>query len=66
VQFTRGFVIEKMGELEAQRRRGMDQHAWQEHVAPFMTQLLADGEHPYLVRPIRDAGKVVADAWRSS
>lgn len=55
VQFTRGFVLEEVGEVEAQRRRGMDQQAWHRHLAPFLTRLLQDGEHPYLERLIRDA-----------
>lgn len=55
MQFTRGFVLEELGELEAQRSRGMDQQSWHEHLAPFITRLLEGGRHPYLERLINDA-----------
>lgn len=55
MQFTRGFVLEELGELEAQRSRGMDQQTWHQHLAPFITRLLEGGGHPYLEWLINDA-----------
>lgn len=54
MQFTRGYVLEELGELEAQHRRGVDQQTWHESLAPFMTRLLEGGQHPYLEQLIRD------------
>lgn len=55
MQFTQGFVLEELGEVEAQRRRGMDQQTWHEYLAPYITRLLEGGRHPYLERLIKDA-----------
>jgi AcrR family transcriptional regulator len=53
--FTRGFVQSELGEVEAQRYSGMDEHAYRRHVGPYIGQLLAAGKHPYLQRLIVDA-----------
>jgi len=53
--FTRGFVQSELGEAEAQRHTGMDQEAYHRHTGPYITQLLREGEHPYLKRLIVEA-----------
>jgi len=55
VQFTRGFVVEELGELEAQRRTGLDLADYQRQTGPFIVQLLQEGQFPYLKRLIIEA-----------
>lgn len=55
IQFTRGFVQEELAELEAQRNSGLDGPGWHAHMAPFLFDLLKEGEHPYLEWFVRDA-----------
>jgi AcrR family transcriptional regulator len=55
VQFTRGFVVEELGALEAQRRTGLDMAGYQRQAGPFITQLLQEGRFPYLKRLIIEA-----------
>jgi AcrR family transcriptional regulator len=46
-----GFVLSEMGEAEAQRRTGLSQQEWQQHVAPYMQeQVIASGRYPHLAR----------------
>jgi hypothetical protein len=54
-QFTQGFVQAELAETQAQQRTGMDTETWRAHLAPFFTELLLSGKHPYLERLIRDA-----------
>jgi AcrR family transcriptional regulator len=58
LQFTRGFVEQEMGEIEAQRRSGLDFAGYQRQTGPFISQLLQDGGFPYLKRVILDAEDV--------
>ncbi|WP_298799630.1 TetR/AcrR family transcriptional regulator C-terminal domain-containing protein [Pseudonocardia sp. 73-21] len=53
--FTRGFVEQELGEVEAQRRTGLDFAAYQRRTGPFLAKLLDEGEHPYLERLIVEA-----------
>ena len=53
--FTRGFVQQELGELEAQRRSGVDLAGYQRQTGPFISQLLQGGELPYLSRLIIEA-----------
>ena len=53
--FTRGFVQTELGAAEAQKHSGMDEEAYRRHTGPFISQLLREGEHPYLKRLILDA-----------
>lgn len=55
LQFTRGFVEQELGELEAQRRTGLDFAGYQRQTGPFISQLLKEGELPYLKRLIIEA-----------
>ena len=55
LQFTRGFVMEELGEVEAQRRTGLDLAAYQRATGPFIAQLLQEGQFPYLERLIVEA-----------
>jgi hypothetical protein len=55
LQFTRGFVEQELGEREAQRRTGLDFAGYQRQTGPFISQLLRDGEFPYLQRLITEA-----------
>jgi AcrR family transcriptional regulator len=55
VAFTRGFVAQELGEVEAQRRTGLDFAGYQRHTGPFITQLLQEGRLPYLRRLILEA-----------
>jgi AcrR family transcriptional regulator len=55
LQFTRGFVVQELGEVEAQRRTGLDFAAYQRHTGPFITQLLQEDRLPYLRRLILEA-----------
>ncbi|HEX3813397.1 MAG TPA: TetR/AcrR family transcriptional regulator [Mycobacteriales bacterium] len=58
LQFTRGFVEQELGELEAQRRTGLDFAGYQRQTGPFISQLLEEGELPYLKRLIIEAEDV--------
>ncbi|GAA1305405.1 TetR/AcrR family transcriptional regulator [Pseudonocardia xinjiangensis] len=55
LQFTRGFVVQELGEVEAQRHTGLDFAGYQRQVGPFITQLLQGGALPYLKRLILEA-----------
>jgi len=55
LQFTRGFVEQELGEAEAQRRTGLDFAGYQRQTGPFISQLLQEGELPYLRRLIIEA-----------
>jgi AcrR family transcriptional regulator len=55
LQFTNGFVREELGVAEAHRRTGLDRAGWQQHMTPFVTELLGTGDHPYLAKIILDA-----------
>jgi AcrR family transcriptional regulator len=55
LQFTRGFVVQELGEVEAQRRTGLDLAAYQRSTGPFIAQLLQEGQFPYLERLIVEA-----------
>ena len=50
-----GFVERERGEIEPQRRTGLDFAAYQRQTGPFISQLLRDGELPYLKRLIIQA-----------
>jgi AcrR family transcriptional regulator len=58
LQFTRGFVEQELGELEAQRRSGLDFAGYQRQTGPFISQLLQEGDLPYLKRLIVEADDV--------
>ncbi len=53
--FTRGFVEQELGEVEAQRRTGLDFAGYQRQTGPFIAQLLDEGDLPYLKRLIIEA-----------
>lgn len=55
LQFTRGFVEQELGEVEAHRRTGLDLAEYQRRTGPFLAQLLDSGEFPYLRRIVVDA-----------
>lgn len=58
LQFTRGCVEHELGELEAQRRSGLDFAGYQRQTGPFIMQLLGEAESPYLKRLIIEAENV--------
>jgi len=53
--FTRGFVQQELGEVDAQRRTGLDFAAYQRQTGPYIARLLAEGRFPYLERLIIEA-----------
>jgi AcrR family transcriptional regulator len=55
VAFTRGFVAQELGEIEAQRRTGLDFAGYQRQTGPYIVQLLQEGRFPYLRRLVLDA-----------
>jgi AcrR family transcriptional regulator len=55
LQFTRGYVMQELGEIESQRRTGLDLADYQRRTGPFLRQLLQDGQLPYLKRLIIEA-----------
>ena len=55
VQFTQGFVLAEIAEDEARRRTGLDESAWRERIAPYLSEVLATGRYPYMERIIREA-----------
>ncbi len=55
LQFTRGFVAQELGEVEAQRQSGLDFAAYQRRTGPYLAQLLQEGRLPYLRRLIIEA-----------
>jgi AcrR family transcriptional regulator len=58
LQFTRGFVEQELGELEAQRRSGLDFAGYQRQTGPYISHLLEEGELPYMKRLISEADDV--------
>jgi AcrR family transcriptional regulator len=54
-QFTRGFVLQELGEVEAQQRTGLDLAAYRRQAGPYISQLLAGGRLPYFERLIIEA-----------
>lgn len=55
LQFTRGFLEQELGEVEAQQRTGLDFADYRRQTGPFIMQLLEGGELPYLKRLITEA-----------
>jgi AcrR family transcriptional regulator len=55
LQFTRGFVVQELGEVDAQRHTGLDLAAYRRSTGPYLTQLLQQGKFPYLERLIVEA-----------
>jgi AcrR family transcriptional regulator len=58
LQFTRGYVQQELGEVEAQRQSGLDFAAYQRRTGPYIARLLAEGRLPYLRRLIIEAEDV--------
>lgn len=54
-QFTRGFVGQELGEVEAQQRTGLDLAAYRLRSGPYVTQLLAQRRYPYFERLVVEA-----------
>ncbi|MER7006037.1 TetR/AcrR family transcriptional regulator C-terminal domain-containing protein [Dactylosporangium sp. NPDC000555] len=50
LQFTHGFVRAELADLAARRRMAMDEDAWRDWIAPYLSQLFGDGQHPHLRR----------------
>jgi AcrR family transcriptional regulator len=44
--YVQGSVAAELAEREAQRRTGLDEHAWRETVAPWVRSILADARFP--------------------
>ncbi|MEU0520586.1 TetR/AcrR family transcriptional regulator [Streptosporangium sp. NPDC006007] len=55
LHFTQGFVQAELAEAEAQRRTGLDEDAWRDWMAPYLSRLLNEDQHPYLERIITEA-----------
>jgi AcrR family transcriptional regulator len=55
VAFTRGFVMQELGEVEAQQRSGLDFAAYRRRTGPYIAQLLQEGRLPYLRRLVVEA-----------
>jgi AcrR family transcriptional regulator len=55
LQFTQGFVQAEIGAVEVERHSGMDREAYRRYAGPFVSELLKDGQHPYLRRMIVEA-----------
>lgn len=53
--FVAGFVQYELAEQEAQRRTGLTEQQWRWHVAPYIFQVISDGQHPAMERIVRDA-----------
>ncbi|GAA2515757.1 TetR/AcrR family transcriptional regulator [Winogradskya humida] len=54
LQFARGFVQEELAEAEEQRRTGLDEAGWRQHVTPLVVQLVESDDHPHLKRMITE------------
>jgi hypothetical protein len=55
LQFTRGFVEQELGEVQAQQRSGLDLAGYQRQTGPFIMQLLQQGHLPCLKRLVIEA-----------
>ena len=55
LQFTRGFVQQELGEVEAHRRTGLDLEAYRRRSGPYLARLLEEGELPYVNRLVVEA-----------
>lgn len=51
-----GFVLREMGEVEAQRRTGLNEQEWQQQMAPYVQeQVIASGRYPFLARYLAES-----------
>ncbi|GAB0107240.1 hypothetical protein JMUB6875_62340 [Nocardia sp. JMUB6875] len=50
-----GAVNQELAELRAQRRTGLTEDQWRASVAPYLRDVIAGGEYPYLTRRMREA-----------
>jgi AcrR family transcriptional regulator len=48
--FVRGVVLTEIAETEVARRTGLDEDHYRRSVGPYLTRVLAAGEHPLLAR----------------
>src|SRR5262245_14599696 len=53
--YVQGSVAAALAEHEAQRRTGLDEHAWRETVAPWVRSILADARFPAFASVVRAA-----------
>ncbi len=53
--FAAGFVQAELAEVEVQRQTGLTEEQWRATTVPYVKQLLASGDYPYLERVIAEA-----------
>jgi AcrR family transcriptional regulator len=57
-----GFVLGEMGEVEAQRRTGLNKEQWQQQMVPYMQeQVIASGRYPRLARYLAESEERPSD-----
>jgi AcrR family transcriptional regulator len=59
--FVRGYTLAELAEQEAVRRSGVDRDHWMAAHAPYVTRIIAEGEHPLVARVVLDAETPHAD-----
>lgn len=59
--FVRGYTLGELAEREAIRRSGLERDQWMAAHAPYLTQIIADGQHPLVTRVVLDAEGPHAD-----
>ncbi|MGW0934169.1 TetR/AcrR family transcriptional regulator C-terminal domain-containing protein [Streptomyces sp. NPDC002666] len=53
--YVLGSVAAQQARLRTEQRTGLSEEEWQRSVGPYITEVLAAGEHPMLARRIREA-----------
>jgi AcrR family transcriptional regulator len=53
--FVRGYTLGELAEQEAIRRSGLERDQWMAAHAPYLMQVIADGQHPLVTRVVLDA-----------
>lgn len=60
--YVLGSVATQQAALRAEQRTGLTEEQWQRSVGPYITEVLAAGEHPMIARRVLEAEEIDPDA----
>lgn len=60
VAYVFGAVNQEVAEIQAHRRTGLTEDQWRATVAPYMREVIASGDYPYLARRVIEAEDTTA------